>query len=158
MYWISIRRVGGEMVAGSNPGVACSGVRYGAAVACEFGLLYVMKMVESAAGHLNFFWVASAILWTFCIHNVQCFQGWLPKFFAQTSHHCLHMEETTRPHLKTRFLRTMLTQMLLIVPTCIQHIVACLAISNGLRVSDYKGNKPQAQETSDCNGETIPGR
>ena len=68
------------------------------------------------------------------------------------------MEETTRPHLKTRFLRTMLTQMLLIVPTCIQHIVACLAISNGLRVSDYKGNKPQAQETSDCNGETIPGR
>ena len=33
-----------------------AGVGYDAAMACDFGLLYVMKMIESAAGHVNFFW------------------------------------------------------------------------------------------------------
>ena len=44
------------MVAGSNPrGGKPEGVGYDAAMACDFGLLYVMKMIESAAGHVNFF-------------------------------------------------------------------------------------------------------
>ena len=32
------------------------GVGYDAAMACKLGLLYVMKMIEAAAGHLSFFW------------------------------------------------------------------------------------------------------
>ena len=62
------------MVTGSNPREGmppCVG--YDTAMAYDFDMTYVMKMVESAAGHLNFFWGHLRNSLTFCIHHVQDF-------------------------------------------------------------------------------------
>ena len=79
-----------------------AGVGYDAAMACDFGLLHVMKMIESAAGYVNFFW--GGLRNSSNSLHPQC--SILPRLMAQilcTSRHGLQMEEATRPHLKTRF-------------------------------------------------------
>lgn len=96
------------MVTGSNPrGGMPPGVVYEAAMACKSGLLYVMKMIEAAAGRLNFF--CSGVRNSSKVLHPQCsmFPRLIAQFLAQTVHHGLHAQEATQPHLKTRFLRTM---------------------------------------------------
>ena len=96
------------MVTGSNPrGGMPPGVGYEAAMACKSGLLYVMKMIEAAAGRLNFF--CSGVRNSSKVLHPQCsmFPRLIAQFLAQTVHHGLHAQEATQPHLKTRFLRTM---------------------------------------------------
>jgi len=95
------------MVTGSNPsGGMPPGVGYDAAMAYEFGLHYVMNMIEPAARHLNFFWGGVRNSWN--VLHPQC--SILPRLVALNSLHKL-------PIMASKWKKT-----------CIQHLVACLAI------------------------------
>ena len=132
------------MVRGSNARGGHQVWGYGAAMACEFGLQNVMKMIERAALHLNFFWGgvcnSSNVLYPQC--------SILPRLVASRCHqNCSYP-----PILCTNFPSWPANGRRHALP---RRMLGYLELALRLR---FAQEATGAGHTSQCNGETIPGR